>query len=88
MGIFSKTPKPNPKITLEGIEFTFHQEYGGWEFRHRGTDFTSFEPTLTLPSRAELDSILDTIEPNRLHRTPGSCLGWPSDVVEPARSAR
>lgn len=23
MGIFSKTPKPNPKITVEGIEFHF-----------------------------------------------------------------
>ncbi len=62
MGLFSKTPKPDPKITVEGIQFTFHQEYGGWEFSYRGTEFTSFEPTLTLPSKAELDSILDMIE--------------------------
>jgi len=62
MGIFSKTPKPNPKITVEGIEFAFHQDYGGWQFSYRGTDFTSFEPTLTLPTKLELDSILDTLE--------------------------
>ena len=62
MGIFSKTPKPNPKITVEGIEIVFHQEYAGWAFTYRGTDFTSFEPTLTLPTTQELNSILDTIE--------------------------
>jgi len=62
MGIFSKTPKPNPTITVEGIEFTFHPEYGGWQFTYRGTEFTSFEPTLTLPTKPELDSILHTLE--------------------------
>jgi hypothetical protein len=61
MGIFSKTPKPNPKITVEGIEFTFHQEFGGWQFTYRGTEFTTFEPTLTLPGKPKLDSILDTL---------------------------
>jgi hypothetical protein len=62
MGIFSKTPKPNPKITIEGIEIAFHQEYAGWAFTYRGTDFLSFKPTLTLPTKLELDFILDTLE--------------------------
>src|SRR5690348_12525495 len=62
MGIFSKTPKPTPTIRDEGIEFTYHHEHGGWQFSYRGTEFTSFEPTLVLPSKAELDSILDTLE--------------------------
>lgn len=62
MGFFSKTPKLNPKITVGGIEITFHQEYGGWTFTYRGVEFSSFESALTLPTKAELDSILNTIE--------------------------
>ena len=62
MGIFSRTPKPNPKIIVEGMEFTFHQEFNGWQFTYRGTEFTSFEPALTLPNKLELDSIIDTVE--------------------------
>ena len=62
MGLFFKTPKPNPKLTVEGTEVAFNQDYGGWEFRYRGTDVSSFQPTLTLPSKLDLDSILDTLE--------------------------
>ena len=62
MGIFSKTPKQNPKITVEGIEITFNQGYGGWAFAYRGTEFSSFQAELSLPTKAELDSILLTIE--------------------------
>ena len=62
MGIFSKTPKPNPKITVEGVEITFHQEYGGWAFTYRGAEFSSFESALTLPTKVELDAILGTLE--------------------------
>ena len=62
MGLFSKSPKPNPKITIEGVEIAFHREYEGWAFTYRGTEFTSFELTLTLPTKGELDSILDTLE--------------------------
>jgi hypothetical protein len=62
MGIFSKTPKPNPKITFECIEFTFHRDHEWWEFTYRGAEFCSFTPTLSLPTRAELDSIVSTVE--------------------------
>ncbi|MGV3755074.1 MAG: hypothetical protein ACO1QS_06805 [Verrucomicrobiota bacterium] len=62
MGLFSKTPKPNPKITFEGIEFTFHRDHEWWSFTYRGTDFNSFEPVLILPTKAQLDSILSTLE--------------------------
>ena len=62
MGLFSKTPKPNPKMTFEGIEFTFHRDNEWWEFTYRGTKFSSFEPVLILPTKAQLDSILSTIE--------------------------
>lgn len=62
MGIFSKTPKSNPKITVEEIEITFHQEYGGWAFTYRGAEFLSFESALALPKKVALDSILDTVE--------------------------
>jgi hypothetical protein len=61
MGLFSKTPKPAPKITIEGIEIAFHQDYRGWSFSYRGTDFSSFEPALILPAKPQLDSILDTV---------------------------
>lgn len=36
MRLFSRTPKPNPKITVEGIEFTFNRDYDFWEFTYRG----------------------------------------------------
>lgn len=62
MGFFSKTPKPNPKITVEGIEVSFHREHDCWEFKYRGIDFISFGILLTLPAKAELDSILVTLE--------------------------
>ena len=62
MGIFSKTPKSNPKLTVEGMDITFHHEYGGWAFTYRGTEFSSFERALTLPTTVELDSILSTVE--------------------------
>lgn len=62
MGLFSKTPKPDPKITFEGIEFTFHRDHEWWEFTYRGTDFSSFEPVLNLPTKAQFDSILSTLE--------------------------
>ena len=62
MGLFSKTPKPNLKLTVEGLEITFHREHEWWEFTYRGTEFISPEPSLTLPTKAELDAILDTVE--------------------------
>ena len=62
MGLFSKAPKPNPKITIEGVEITFHQEYGGWAFTYRGAEFSSYAFALSLPKKAELDFILETLE--------------------------
>ena len=62
MGLFSKSPKPNPTITIEALEIAFHHEYGGWAFKYGGTEFASFQPTLTVPTKAELDSILEAIE--------------------------
>ncbi len=62
MGLFSKTPKPNPKLIIDRVEVEFHPDYGGWEFRYRGTEFLSFEPALTMPTKTQLDSILETVE--------------------------
>ena len=62
MGLFSKAPKQSPKVVVEGIEITFHQDCGGWIFTYRGTEFASFHPTLTLPAKADLDSILSTLD--------------------------
>jgi hypothetical protein len=64
MGFFSKVPKSKPKIIVEGIEIQFYQQTGHniWEFTYRGTDFCAFEPVFTLPGRAELDCILNTVD--------------------------
>ena len=62
MKFFSKTPKPNPKISTQGIDVEFHRDYEGWEFSYRGTDFLTFALLLILPTRAELDVILMDIE--------------------------
>ncbi len=62
MGIFSRTPKPNPTITVEGVEIIFHLKYTGWAFTYQGTEFMSFESALTLPAKKELDTILETLE--------------------------
>lgn len=61
MGLFSKTPKPNPKITIDGIEIEL-RHHERWEFTYRGTTFSSFELSLTLPTKAELDAILNTVD--------------------------
>ena len=62
MGLFSKTPKSNPKIIVEGIEIEFHRDLEWWGFTYRRTEFSSFELSLTLPTKAELDAILKTVE--------------------------
>jgi len=62
MGLFSKTPKPHPKIIIEGIEIAFNREHDWWEFTYRGTYFCSFELSLTLPTKTELDSVLEAME--------------------------
>ena len=58
MGLFSKTPKPNPRITVEGIEIDFNRNHEWWSFTYKGTEFCSFEHSFELPSKAELDAIL------------------------------
>lgn len=62
MGIFSRTPKPNPTITVEGVEIIFHLKYTAWAFTYQGTEFMSFESALTLPTKKELDTILEILE--------------------------
>lgn len=62
MGLFSKTPKPNPKITVDGVEITFRPDHQWWEFTYRDTEFCSFESALAVPTKAELDVIVETLE--------------------------
>jgi hypothetical protein len=62
MGLFSKTPKPNPKLTVEGIEIEYHSDHEWWGFTYRGIEFCSFEPSLILPAKAELDALVATLE--------------------------
>ena len=62
MGLFSKTPKLNPKITFEGIEVSFHREHEWWEFKYRGVEFISYGVALMMPTKAELDVVLEDLE--------------------------
>ena len=64
MGLFSKAPKSNPKIIVEGIEIVFSRPTGLdiWEFTYRGTKFCSFRPVFAFPAKAELDGILDALD--------------------------
>jgi hypothetical protein len=62
MGLFSKTTIPNPKLVVHGLEIEFHLDCEWWGFTYQGTDFSSFELSLTLPTMAELDGILDTLQ--------------------------
>ncbi|MCI0745496.1 MAG: hypothetical protein L0Y58_08835, partial [Verrucomicrobia subdivision 3 bacterium] len=89
MGLFSKTPKPNPKITVEGIGIAFDREHGWWEFTYRGAKFCSFDPALTLPTKAELDSILDTLEslkPEMRTRLQKGLSGWGASKLDDGES--
>jgi hypothetical protein len=61
MGLFSKSPKSNPKIIWDEIACEFHRDHDWWEFDYRGANFRSFESTLILPTKAELDAIVSTI---------------------------
>jgi len=62
MGLFSNAQKSNPTIIVEGIEIEFHRDHEWWGFNYRDTEFASYELSLTLPSKAELDIILNTLE--------------------------
>ena len=55
-------PKPDPKIIVEVVQIKFHRDHEGWGFTYRGAEFSSFELSLTLPTKRELDAILDTLE--------------------------
>lgn len=62
MGFFSKAAKPNPRIVVQGIEIEFHRENEWWGFIYQETEFLSFEFSLVLPSKEELDAILESLE--------------------------
>jgi hypothetical protein len=61
MGWFSKTPKPNPRIAFDGIEAEFLRGSEHWTFNYRKIDFSSFELSLTLPSKSRLDAMVDSL---------------------------
>jgi len=62
MGLFSKPPKPNPKLIVAGVEITFHRDHEWWEFAYRGNQFCAYDLTFSVPSQAELDAMVDTID--------------------------
>ena len=62
MGLFSSKPKPAPKLTVEGIEITYNGKSDFWEFKYRETEFCVFESIAVLPTKTELDAILETVE--------------------------
>ena len=62
MGLFSTKPKPKPKITVEGIEISYDSKSDFWEFKYSGTEFCVFESIATLPTKSELDTILEIVE--------------------------
>jgi hypothetical protein len=79
MGLFSKNPKSNPAITVEGIQITFDLHHKLWEFTYLATDFVAYSHDFTLPPRADLDSILKTIEalkPEMLARLQKEFADW------------
>src|SRR5687767_13635359 len=89
MGLFSRPPKVNPTITVEGIEIVFQREYEAWEFRYRGTDFFSFEPKFTLPTKADLDAILERLEslqPEMRTRLKNGLSGWGDAKIDDGES--
>jgi hypothetical protein len=64
MGLFSKAPKSNPKIIVEGIEIVFYRQTGHdiWEFKYRGIEFFSPKPVFAFPTKAGLDDILNALD--------------------------
>ena len=64
MRLFSKAPKSNPKIIVEGIEIVFCRQTGHdiWEFKYRGAGFFSPKPVFAFPTKAELDAIIDALD--------------------------
>src|SRR4051794_7477675 len=62
MGLFSKAQKADPKIICDGVECTFRRDQDSWEFAYRGLKFCSCAARLSLPSKAELDVIVNTVE--------------------------
>jgi hypothetical protein len=59
MGLFSRKPKANPKIVVDGVEFVFKGEV--WEFAYRGTEFIGRGHEFTLPARADLDWMVESV---------------------------
>ncbi len=62
MGLCSRKPKANPKITVDGIEIAYHSDHEWWEFDYRGLKFCAYETSLILPAKHELDWVVESVE--------------------------
>jgi hypothetical protein len=79
MGLFTRKPKPTPKITIEGIEVSYDTDQNWWEFTYREQEFISFSPQLNMPSLEELNAILSsvaTLTPEMLERLEKGWKEW------------
>lgn len=61
MGLFKKTPKVSPKITVDGIEISFDPQSQFWGFTYREHEFVTCGSHLHMPSRERLDGILSDV---------------------------
>jgi hypothetical protein len=62
MGLFSHSKKVNPKIVVDGLDVEYRTDFEQWAFVYRGTEFCSFEQSLILPSKTDLDTIVGSLE--------------------------
>jgi len=62
MGFFSKTSRPNPKITVGGLEIEYQRDSSCWSFHYQGTTFCSFEPVFAVPNKGDLEAIVEAVQ--------------------------
>ena len=62
MGLFTKRQKPNPGIAAQGLEIEYDSDHECWKFQYRGMDFVCFGTFLRLPTKEQLDALLETAE--------------------------
>jgi hypothetical protein len=62
MGLFSKTPKPDPAIQIGETRLRYSTNQRWWTFTHKNMEFCAFNSSLVWPGDAGLDSIIKEFE--------------------------
>jgi hypothetical protein len=76
MGLFSKKPRTNATVEIEGLRAEYDLANECWQFSHKGADFVAYGTALVVPSEERLSSIIADIDKLRPEMIRRLAEGW------------